>query len=70
MDLDFPLEKSRCFFETVYFADRRSELFGQISSVQRFRLGQKLAQQDKNIFLNTGDTVVLPIPASSADSAE
>lgn len=70
MDLSVPIVKSRCFFETVYFSDRRSELFGQMSSVQRFRLGQRLAQQDKELFKNPKDVVVVPIPASSQDSAE
>ncbi len=70
MDLDTPIQKSRCFFETVYFSDRRSQLFGQMSSAQRSRLGQRLAQYDHNIFKNDKDVVVLPIPESSQDSGQ
>jgi len=70
MNLNVPINKSRCFFETVYFADRRSELFGQASSAQRFRLGQSLAKRDCNMFKNDPNVAILPIPASSHDCAE
>ena len=70
MDLNVPIVKSRCFFETVYFSDRRSELFGMASSSHRFRLWQQMAERDHNRFLNHKNAVVLPIPASSQDAAE
>jgi len=69
MDLDVPFEKSRCFFETVYFADSKTKLWKEPSSNHRYRLGQNLAQRDSNVFCRE-DTVVVDVPASSRDSAE
>jgi len=69
MDLDLQLDKSRCFFETVYFADRNSQLWWETSNTHRYRLGQELAKNDNNLF-NREDTVVMDVPASSRDSAE
>ena len=69
MDLDYPLDKSRCFFETVYFADPKTKLWWEVSNNHRYRLGQALAKHDKWNF-NKSDTVVIDIPASARDTAD
>jgi len=69
MDLDLPLDKSRCFFETVYFADRNSRIWWEASNTHRYRLGQTLAKNDHNYF-HRDDSIVVDVPASSRDTAE
>lgn len=69
MNLDVPNDKSRCFFETVYFADSKTTLWGQPSNNHRYRLGQELAQWDIWTF-SRDDTIVIDVPASSKNSAE
>ena len=69
MDLNLPIKTSDCFFETVYFADPKTWLRGKISHEDRYRLGQNLADTDRNIF-SREDSVVIHVPASSKDSAD
>jgi len=69
MDLQLPTEKSRCFFETVYFANPKTKLWGEPSSSHRYRLGQNLAKNDIHLF-SRADSIVIDVPSSSRDSAE
>jgi len=69
MSLDVPNQKSRCFFETVYFADPETILWKEPSTNHRYRLGQELARWDSNYF-SREDTVVIDVPASSLSSAK
>ncbi len=69
MDIDLPIKTSHCFFETVYFADPKTQLWGETSSEHRYRLGQNLADTDRNTF-SREDSVVIHVPASSKDSAD
>ena len=70
MNLRFQKEKSRCFFEWVYFADPKTILWWSPASLHRYRLGQVLAQQDQNEGFNTEETVVIDVPMSARYSAE
>jgi len=69
MNLDVPMEKSRCFFETVYFADPKTKLWNSTSNTHRYRLWQELAKSDINTF-DRDKTFVIHIPDSSRDSAQ
>jgi len=69
MNLDVPNEKSRCFFETVYFADPKTILWKEPSTNHRFRLWQELAKNDAKLF-HRRDSVVAHVPSSSKDSAD
>lgn len=72
MKLTKPKQKSRCFFEAVYFADEKTELWGTPSSHHRYRLGQILAEQDRKMtnYFSWEDTVVVDIPSSAKHSAQ
>lgn len=69
MDLDVPTDRKRCFFETVYFADSKTRLWGQPSTNHRYRLGQELALHDRNSF-SREDSIVIDVPSSSLYSAK
>jgi len=69
MQLESPRQKSRCFFETVYFANRKTKLWWEASSNHRYRVWQNLAKNDYNTF-SREDTVVIDVPESSRDCAE
>jgi len=69
MDLDKKTDKSRCFFEAVYFADSKTRLWWEPSNNYRYRLGQELAVGDSNKF-SREDSVVVDVPASSLYSAK
>lgn len=69
MNLDKENEKSRCFFETVYFADPGTTLWKENSRNHRYRLWQELALWDQNYF-SRDDSVVIDVPASSKDCAK
>ncbi len=68
MELKEEINKSRCFFETVYFADPETKLWWEASSAHRYRLWQILARNDNNLFTRE-DTLVIDVPSSSRDSA-
>jgi amidophosphoribosyltransferase len=69
MNLDKPIDKSSCFFETVYFADPRTMVWKNSSTLLRYGLWQQLASEETEIF-NKDDTIVIDVPKSSFDSAE
>lgn len=68
LNLDVPNEKSRCFFESVYFANPLSRTNKASSIDHRYRLWQALAAWDENKFMRE-DSVVIDVPSSSKDSA-
>ncbi len=70
MKLKVPVQKSRCFFEAVYFADGKTSLWWTPSNNHRYRLGQVLAEQDLESGFTSDDTVVVDVPASALFSAE
>lgn len=37
MNIQEPVDKKRCFFEAVYFADPKTNLWGEAASVYRYR---------------------------------
>ncbi len=69
MKLDVPIQKSRCFFEAVYFAHPMTLLWWTPSNSHRYRLGQVLAKSDENNSFDSSDTVVVDVPASAHYSA-
>lgn len=69
MGLNKKNNHSSCFFETVYFADPRTKVRNQPSSLLRFCLWQELANEETLTFWKN-DTVVIDVPKSSIDCAE
>ena len=73
--LEWPLKfrqginKSRCFFETVYFADPNTKLWGTPSNLHRYRLWQWLVSQEDREQFNFQNSYVIDVPSSSTDSA-
>lgn len=64
-----PVEKQRCFFEAVYFADPKTNLWWEAASAYRYRFGQILGEEDKDRF-DPADTIIVDIPSSSEDAAK
>lgn len=64
-----PVQKKRCFFEAVYFADQKTNLWGEAASGYRYRFGQILGEEDNDRFDPT-DTIIVDIPSSSEDAAK
>lgn len=69
MKLEWKINKSSCFFETVYFADPRTKVKDQPSNLLRYCLWQELANEETEFFHND-DTIVIDVPKSSFDCAE
>lgn len=59
--------RSRCFFESVYFAKASSTLDGQNVQADRFTMGRMLAQDETEIF---EDAVIVPVPDSAISAAD
>lgn len=70
MNLQKPNQKSRCFFEAVYFVDEKTELWWTPSSNLRYRMWQELAERDMESGFTPEDTVVVDIPSSARHSAQ
>ncbi len=64
-----PVQKKRCFFEAVYFADQKTNLWGEAASGYRYRFGQILGEEDNDRF-DPADTIIVDIPSSSEDAAK
>lgn len=69
MNILEPVEKQRCFFEAVYFADPKTNLWGEAASGYRYRFGQILGEEDNDRF-DPADTIIVDIPSSSEDAAK
>ena len=63
------INKSRCFFETVYFADPNTQLWWTPSNLHRYRLWQWLVSEEDKEQFHFDNCYVVDVPSSSTDSA-
>ena len=65
--------RAHCFFEWIYFANVASTLDERSVYMTRKRLGEELAQQERNnpvCPLDDGDTIVVPVPDTAKAAAD
>ncbi len=64
---------AHCFFEWIYFANVASTLDDRSVYLSRWRLGQELAKQERELgrlSLDAADTVVVPVPDTGKAAAD
>lgn len=61
---------AHCFFEWIYFANVASTLDGRSVYLSRKRLGEELADQERQQIDSNGDWIVVPVPDTARAAAD
>ncbi len=69
MTIEELVDRKRCIFEMIYFANNRTVLWKETAAAYRYRFGQLLWENDIDRF-SSEDTIIVDIPSSSEEAAK